>query len=167
MKSSTSDKRDALCAVAHTLGSSPDVVQGAGGNLSVKLDGQKMLIKASGCRFSELREDNGFVTVDWKQIHSRYDQLPADMAVGLSEEAEDVQFVDSCILERFGEGSRASIETGFHAFLGRFALHTHSVYANLVSCAKDGEALLKSIFGGSDIRIVWVPYVNPGLPDRK
>ncbi|MCL2084344.1 MAG: class II aldolase/adducin family protein, partial [Oscillospiraceae bacterium] len=51
-------------------------------------------------------------------------------------------------------------ETGFHALLGAFVLHTHPVYANLALCSKDGTDKLPGLMEG--IPFITVPYINPG-----
>ncbi len=59
-----------------------------------------------------------------------------------------------------GNGSlRPSIETGFHAILGNTVIHTHSVYANLLTCAKEGQVIMKELFPEA----IFIPYNTPGI----
>lgn len=125
------------CAV----GQHPDFVQGAGGNISVKINNQKMLIKASGWRLAEIKKNNGLVEVDYNAIRNSGNFI--------FEESQNL---------------RPSIETGFHIFLDKYVIHTHSVYANIITCVVGGKRLLGNIFKDSGISIAWVDYYNPGAP---
>ena len=59
-------------------------------------------------------------------------------------------------------GRRPSVELLFHALLPeQFILHTHPVVMNAITCNSDGAALAGRLFGE---RVLWVPYLNPGLP---
>lgn len=127
--------------LSRAIGRRPDFVQGAGGNISVKINNQKMLIKASGWRLAEIKENNGLVEVDYNAIKNSGNFI----------------FKES-------QNLRPSIETGFHIFLDKFVIHTHSVYVNIIACAVDGEKLSADIFKNSGILITWVDYYNPGVP---
>lgn len=143
--------------ISRAFGQRPDLIQGAGGNFSFKVDGQKMLIKASGLKMSEVSENNGLVAVDYNKLLKFYE------AGDLKSEASASDFIDSCVIERIGSNNlRPSMEVGFHALLGKCVVHTHSVYANIISCVLEGEKLLKVIFKDCGIDIIWLPYSNPG-----
>ncbi|MEA2026909.1 MAG: SDR family oxidoreductase, partial [Chloroflexota bacterium] len=43
----------------------------------------------------------------------------------------------------------------------RFVLHTHPIVPNAVTCNKDGETIMRDLFGDDAL---WVPYTDPGLP---
>ncbi len=58
---------------------------------------------------------------------------------------------------------KASIETGFHAFLKKYTVHSHSVYANLINCSVDSEKLLHKIFNKTKVEYIIVNYRAPGL----
>ena len=46
---------------------------------------------------------------------------------------------------------RPSVEVGFHAILKKYVIHTHSVYANIITCSMEGEALAEKLFKDSII----------------
>ncbi|MCL2084901.1 MAG: class II aldolase/adducin family protein, partial [Oscillospiraceae bacterium] len=96
--------------MSQTAGSREDYVQGGGGNTSVKLGDGLMAIKASGYRLRQVTETDGFAVV----------------------ETETLRDVTE---ERGYRPLRPSVETGVHALLGAFVLHTHPVYANLALCS--------------------------------
>lgn len=111
-------------------------VQGPGGNVSIKQDGD-LLIKASGRRFADIgHRDDAVATVPL---------TTAELALAGDAEAERAVFERS---------PRPSLETFMHAFSGRVVAHTHSVGSLLFACA-DLDAPLP--FGAEE-----VPYARPG-----
>lgn len=60
------------------------------------------------------------------------------------------------------EALRPSVEAGFHSLLDTYVLHTHSVYANLACCARDGREIAAKVLSGADYGWGMVPYVDPG-----
>ena len=58
----------ALASISSFAGNRFDLVQAGGGNSSVKLDDQQMLIKASGISLSEVKKDKGYVAVNYPLI---------------------------------------------------------------------------------------------------
>jgi len=137
--------RAALVAASRALGADVAAIQGGGGNTSLKRGGA-MAIKASGRTLADI-DDGGFVEVDWRAL-----------VAGLGACADEADY--AALLARCAAaGARPSIETGFHALLGICVLHSHSVWANLLTCAEDGAARVATLFPGA----VWVPYATPGL----
>ena len=124
--------------LSRLLGQRPDFIQGTGGNVSIKIDSQKMLIKTSGWRLSDINENSGLVEINLNQKNN-----------------------DNFVFEK-SWNLRPSIETGFHAFLDKFVIHTHSVYANIIACAVNGKLLWKEISKDFDFGAIWVGYSSPG-----
>lgn len=130
----------ALKSLCEEIGFRRDFVQGGGGNISVKADGGIMLIKASGYLLREVTQTEGFCDVDYKKLRSYY--------------KNGGRLEDPAKKEK-----RPSIEVGFHAILGDYVIHTHSVYANVLTCSKEGKQLVQRIFGDA---AVWCGYAMPG-----
>lgn len=135
--------------VSRAIGANAAYVQGGGGNTSFKISNHEMLIKASGYQLSHLSETRGHCTVDQVAIcdylnhpHETDDEFSAKIKT----------FTNSLEF-------RPSIETGFHAVLGPFVIHTHSIFANLLTCSVEGEKIAKELFSKS----LWIPYETPGL----
>lgn len=137
-----------LKTISSIIGNNSAYVQGGGGNTSVKLDEERMAVKASGWLLSDVTEKDGYSIVDYKAIRE-YLRDPDE-----SEEAVTSK-IKSFAVET---NNRPSIETGFHALLGNCIIHTHSVYANLLACSKKGIRIAKELFPDS----IWVDYSNPG-----
>jgi rhamnose utilization protein RhaD (predicted bifunctional aldolase and dehydrogenase) len=123
------------------------LVQGAGGNSSVK-QGDVLWVKASGAWLSDAEAKDVFVPVD----------LPgARKALAAGEEKMPVA-------QGFGEITlRASIETALHALLPHpVVLHIHAVNTIAWSVREDGAEELAARLGGLNWR--GLPYRRPGLP---
>jgi len=142
-----------LFEVAVQLADRKDIIQGGGGNLSVKINENEMIIKASGFSFSELKEKNGVVSVDYAKIRKFFDETHN----GNLEDEYDAH-VKNCIIGNTDK--KPSIEAGMHVFLGKSILHTHPVMSNVLTCMKDGKLIAEELF--SDLTLLWIDYVNPG-----
>lgn len=128
----------------------PDAVQGSGGNSSVKTSTEQMLIKASGYELGDISPESGFASIRYPDFQSFFKKNNNS----LDQKAEDLY---SQMIKQ-NQGPRASMETGFHTILDRCVLHSHSVYANLLSCAKEGKQIFKELFNNAS----WVGYAKPG-----
>lgn len=146
---------DKLIVLAQTVGKRPDYTQGGGGNVSIK-DTAAMFVKASGLRLDELRDESHFVSIDHAAVRNWHESV--DTAVPLPEliYAGNNAITNSMLAHSSG---RPSIETGFHALLGEVVLHTHSVYANILMCASEGEDIMRSLFP----KAAFIPYNTPGI----
>lgn len=151
-------EREYLAMMGTMLGSRPDYVQGGGGNMSAKLADGTLLIKASGIAFKDMRPDHGLVVLDPAPLR----EYLAEHASGgpYPSEAESGALLKQCTRDH---DTRPSMEAWFHVLLRTYMLHTHSVYANIVTCAAEGEALVRELFHETDLRTLWIPYVNPGI----
>jgi len=148
--------------ISQAVGNSPDLVQGGGGNTSVKLDDRLMAVKASGYQLKQITPSEGFVVVNYENIKDYYKNV--DLASGADFEKEGIDFVMKNIVEMEGiKKVRPSVEAGFHSLLKKYVIHTHSVYANILCCAKEGQELVERIFAGKPYACIWIPYVNPGF----
>jgi ribulose-5-phosphate 4-epimerase/fuculose-1-phosphate aldolase len=128
------------------LGSDLRLVQGAGGNLSVKVDGV-LWIKASGTRLADAAEREIFVPMDEGATRD---------AVLVTED------LTSCVRPHAPAGLRPSIETALHVLLPhRVVFHVHgvgSIAAGLTGSVHEAVAALPSRY-----RTVVVPYAKPGV----
>lgn len=145
-----------LIRISTFAGSTPLLVQGGGGNGSVKdIEGKTMWIKASGLRMAAVEADYGYVELQVESMNAI--TRDADLAKMDPKIAHDIA---SDRTRQLATGAlRPSMETGFHALLGRVVLHTHSVYINAFTCLEGGEAALKSV---SKKPILWINYLTPG-----
>jgi len=138
---------DDLKHMSARVGRDMTLVQGAGGNSSVKL-GDVLWVKASGAWLSDAETKDVFVPVDL---------AGARQALAAGNEKMPVA-------EGFGEIKlRASIETALHALLPHpVVLHIHAVNTIAWSVRADGAEEMAAKLDG----LSWhsLPYRRPGLP---
>ena len=135
-----------LINISQYAGTRADYTQGGGGNTSVKDDqGKLMLIKASGYRLADIDETTAFVAVDKNLIKNYYDNV--DLSVEKDYEKESAELNKNSVVALEGIAVlRPSVEVGFHAILKKYVVHTHSVYANILTCATEGEEIAEKLF---------------------
>jgi rhamnose utilization protein RhaD (predicted bifunctional aldolase and dehydrogenase) len=128
------------------LGADLRLVQGAGGNVSLKT-GRDMWIKGSGIRLAEARQRPIMVRLD-------LDTVVATIAAGSDDLLSSV---------RDNSGLRPSIETALHAVMPqRVVAHVHSVNAISWGVRHEGRTLVTDRLAG--LAWAWIDYVRPGLP---
>ena len=138
---------DALIAWSARIGADPLLVQGGGGNTSVKQDGT-LWVKASGTWLAQARERDIFVP------------LPLDEARAALGHADG-----ESRLARLGAAHalRPSIETSLHALLPHpVVAHVHSVNTIAWAVRADAHVRLSALLQG--LNWAWVPYRRPGYP---
>ncbi|KRD28667.1 hypothetical protein ASE35_19390 [Lysobacter sp. Root916] len=138
---------DALIAWSARIGADPLLVQGGGGNTSVKQDGT-LWVKASGTWLAQARERDIFVP------------LPLDEARAALGHADG-----EARLARLGAAHalRPSIETSLHALLPHpVVAHVHSVNTIAWAVRADARTRLDALL--KDLNWAWVPYRRPGYP---
>lgn len=152
-----------LIEISQYAGCRADYTQGGGGNTSVKnYEKGIMLIKASGYRLKDIDETTAFVGVDLKKISDYYNSV--NTSVKKDYEKESAAVSAESVIDLPGiKTLRPSVEVGFHSILKQYVIHTHSVFANILTCSKEGEAIAKEIFSGKDYGFIFLPYINPGF----
>ena len=152
-----------LVDISSYAGSRADYTQGGGGNTSVKNERDHiMLIKASGYRLKDITPNNAFVAVSKDKISDYYNSV--DLSIKKDYEKESAEIAKNSIIAISGMPIlRPSVEVGFHAILKKYVIHTHSVYANALTCSKEGEEIAKKLFSDKDYGFIFLPYINPGF----
>ncbi len=147
-----SSELDALIDLSARVGADPALVQGAGGNTSLK-DGDTLWIKASGLWLMNARAGNMLVPV-------RLSTLLAAVAED-HPSAEKAQ--EHVIADLNPSGLRPSIETTVHGLLPqKVVVHVHCVETIAIAVRADAEAVLAERLAG--VPYAFVPYARPGLP---
>lgn len=138
---------EGLRAVSARIGRNLHLVQGAGGNTSIKID-DALWVKASGLWLADAESDQIFVPVDLQGARLALANDNAKMP----------------ILDRYGEMKlRPSIETSLHALMTHpVVLHVHAVNSIAWAVRTDGDDELRDRMLG----LAWakLPYCRPGLP---
>ncbi|MDY3909026.1 MAG: class II aldolase/adducin family protein [Eubacterium sp.] len=138
-----------LILISKYAGMREDLAQAGGGNSSVKLDEERMLIKASGVQLADVTETEGFSVVDYPMITDFMEKL----VVG-----ENTVSANEILEKALIEGKRPSIETFLHAITGKVTLHTHSLPVNILTASNEGMDRLRSLFPEA----LFVEYATPG-----
>ena len=139
---------DDLVTISQLIGRNSSYVQGAGGNISQKISDTEMAIKASGFLLKEIKSNKGVSIVDFPLINSKLRQP----------QMNDNAFSQAMSSAITGGEEKPSIETGFHALLGKFVIHSHSVFVNTIACCFEGADLIEENFKDA----LWIEYATPG-----
>ena len=155
------DRLAAFARVSGMIGARADYVQGGGGNTSVKLEGGLMAIKASGYCLKDIAPDRAYAVLDCASLREFYfGAQPSDFddveKAGSDRAKASVQQIDGLA------PLRPSVEAGFHSLLDTYVAHSHSVYANLATCAADGREVVARALADADYTWGFVPYTDPG-----
>lgn len=139
-----------LIALAASLGRDPLVVQGPGGNISLKRDGV-MWVKASGTWMME--------------AESRSILIPVDFAAVLDGLAAGDPACETCSAfvrhDLTRSALRPSIETTLHAVMPqKVVVHVHCVETISIACLTDATERLAASLAG--LNWTFVPYIRPG-----
>lgn len=141
----------ALLALAARVGADTNLVQGPGGNVSIK-DGDVMWIKASGTWLAH---------AETKPI-----MVPVALPALLADFERGDPACDSCVgfvrADINPDALRPSIETSVHAVMPqRIVVHVHCVETIAWAARADAEKSLAPLL--RDMPWAFVPYVKPGL----
>ncbi len=136
-----------LAKLSARLGADPLLIQGAGGNTSVK-DGGVMWIKASGTLLADAMAGDIFVPCDLGAMQQA-------IAAGDPRADRPAEFL-------LHQGAlRPSIETSLHAvFPQRIVVHVHCVNTIALAIRADARTVLATRLAGFDW--AFVPYAKPG-----
>jgi rhamnose utilization protein RhaD (predicted bifunctional aldolase and dehydrogenase) len=141
------DQLAELAALSARLGTDRRLVQGGGGNTSLKRDGT-LWVKASGAWLAEAEERPIFLPLSLAQVRAALRNLESETELDLNAEIS---------------GLRPSIETSLHALLPHaVVLHVHSVNTIVRAVRKDAETDFAARLAG--LRWAWIPYRRPGCP---
>ena len=153
-----------LVRISNTLGSDSSLVQGGGGNTSVKTDdGKYMYIKASGTALKDMNTKRG-----WRRLKKDAvldilaDKSLAKMNVNARELTMVKRLLAACD-DNVRQNVRPSVECPMHAVLEKCVIHLHAITAQAYTSAKNGKAEMLRLFKNEPTPPLWVPYANPGF----
>jgi rhamnose utilization protein RhaD (predicted bifunctional aldolase and dehydrogenase) len=152
-----------LIRISRETGTDPTLVQGGGGNTSVKTaDGQYMYIKASGTALKDMNAKEG-----WRRL--RLDlarSVVKDESIAQMEtQRRELEVVNRLLLacdDKVKTDARPSVEAHLHAWLDKCVIHLHPSAAGAYHNAKNGRAKLEKLFKDESPPPLWVPYTDPG-----
>lgn len=149
-----------LITLSRQFGADIELVQGGGGNTSVKPGDGTLLVKASGTTLRDASADS-FVVVDPVKV---LQVLEADDLQALDLQQRDrhvAERINAAVLDQ--SGRRPSIETFLHAMLpDKYIVHVHPVLVNALTCMAGGEQIAETLFMG--LPFLWINFGAPGYP---
>jgi NAD(P)-dependent dehydrogenase (short-subunit alcohol dehydrogenase family)/rhamnose utilization protein RhaD (predicted bifunctional aldolase and dehydrogenase) len=150
-----------MLRVSNAVGADPRMVQGGGGNTSVKTRAEAaMFVKASGTGLADMREGSGYRLVDTAACAAIVEDPELAALPDTQREAEVLRRLMECCLDELH--GRPSVETSLHAMLARCVVHTHPSVVNGLLCARDGRAALDRLFGDLDPPFLYIEFCGAG-----
>jgi ribulose-5-phosphate 4-epimerase/fuculose-1-phosphate aldolase len=132
-----------------TLGNDINLIQDKGGNFSIKINDNLIIIKSSGVKLQDTNYNYGFSIVEYNKM------LEYVTLNGFNMTETYLENIKSNNL------NKPSMETGFHIILDKIVVHTHPIYLNILLCLENSSEIIKSLFNHFDY--LYIKYKNPGV----
>ncbi len=152
-----------LIKISNETGIDPTLVQGGGGNTSVKTsDGKYMYIKASGTALKDMSAKEG-----WRRLRLALARsvVKEESIAQMEPQSRELEVVNRLLLacdDNVKIAARPSVEAHLHAWLDKCVIHLHPSAAGAYVNARDGRAKLEKLFKAESLPPLWVPYTDPG-----
>ena len=153
-----------LIRISNETGVDPTLVQGGGGNTSVKTaDGKYMYIKASGTALKDMNAKQG-----WRRLRLDLARsvVKDESLAKMPPQTREPEVVNRLLLacdDNVKTEARPSVEAHLHAWLDKCVIHLHPSAAGAYVNARNGKALLDKLFKAEPLPPLWVPYTDPGF----
>jgi len=153
-----------LIRVSSAVGEDSSLVQGGGGNTSVKTDDNKyMYIKASGTALKDMSFERGWRRLNIEAVLAVFqDKALAKMACHDRELEMVNRLLATCDDDVPGD-VRPSVESALHAILGKYVIHLHAIAVLAYACARNGKDEILKLFADKPLPPLWITYADPGL----
>jgi rhamnose utilization protein RhaD (predicted bifunctional aldolase and dehydrogenase) len=153
-----------LIKISNITGKDTTLVQGGGGNTSVKTeDGKYMYIKASGTALKDMNQRQGWRRMRLEPVLS----IIGDKSLAkLESDKREPEVVDRLLLacdDKVKGDARPSVEAHLHAILDKCVIHLHPLVVAAYVNAKNGKAVIEMLFKKEKYPPIWVPYTDPGF----
>ena len=153
-----------LIKISIITGKDTTLVQGGGGNTSVKTeDGKYMYIKASGTALKNMSQRKGWRRMRLEPVLS----IIGDKSLAKLEPGKrEPEVVDRLLLacdDKVKGGARPSVEAHLHAILDKCVIHLHPLMVAAYVNANNGKAAVEKLFKKEKFPPLWVPYTDPGF----
>lgn len=153
-----------LINISRKVGTDTSLVQGGGGNTSMKTaDGKYMYIKASGTALKDMSPQTGYRRLNLERILEIVKNPDtAKLDPDQREQAVLNSLMTSC-QDDIDSNARPSVESHLHAMLDRCVVHLHPYVVGAFVNAKNGKDKLEKILSSEKYPPLWVPYCDPGF----
>ncbi|MHC4555939.1 MAG: class II aldolase/adducin family protein [Planctomycetota bacterium] len=152
-----------LIRISNETGGDPTLVQGGGGNTSVKTtDGKYMYIKASGTALKDMNQKQGWRRMRLEPVLAILKDKSLPKMDASTREPRVVNMLLNACDDNIKTIARPSVEAHLHACLNKCVIHLHPSAAGAYHNAKNGRAKLQKLFKDESPPLLWVPYTDPG-----
>jgi rhamnose utilization protein RhaD (predicted bifunctional aldolase and dehydrogenase) len=153
-----------LIRISNETGGDPTLVQGGGGNTSVKTaDGKYMYIKASGTALKDMNQRQGWRRIRLEPVLAILQDKSLPKLDASTREPKVVNMLLDACDDNVKTIARPSVEAHLHACLNTCVIHLHPSAAGAYVNAKNGKAKLEKLFKDETLPPLWVPYTDPGF----
>ena len=153
-----------LIQISNETGGNPTLVQGGGGNTSVKTaDGNYMYIKASGTALKDMNQKQGWRRMRLEPVLAILKDKSLPKLDASTREPRVVNMLLDACDDNIKTIARPSVEAHLHACLNTCVIHLHPSAAGAYVNAKNGKAKLEKLFKDEPLPPLWVPYTDPGF----
>jgi len=153
-----------LIRISNETGGDPTLVQGGGGNTSVKTtDGKYMYIKASGTALKDMNQKQGWRRMRLEPVLAILKDKSLPKLDASTREPRVVNMLLDACDDNIKTIARPSVEAHLHACLNTCVIHLHPSAAGAYVNAKNGKAKLARLFKDETLPPLWVPYTDPGF----
>ncbi len=153
-----------LIRISNTVGKDSSLVQGVGGNTSVKTsDGEHMYIKASGTALKDMSAKKGWRRLGINAVREIFADKPLAAMDVNSRELKMVKHLQSACDDNIKSDVRPSVESPLHVILDKCVIHLHALAVLSYASAKNGKARIFELFEKEEFPPLWVPYADPGF----
>lgn len=136
--------------LSELIGNDLEMCQDAGGNLSVKVSDDYMIIKSSGFKLKDVFKNHSII--DYKLLLNSLNKEKIN-----NDDLLNSFLMDSVISSKY---KKPSMETCFHTLLKKYTIHVHPIYLTLLLCLKDSKDIIKQLFSEFDYQ--YIEYATPG-----
>jgi rhamnose utilization protein RhaD (predicted bifunctional aldolase and dehydrogenase) len=152
-----------LIRISNETGVDPTLVQGGGGNTSVKTaDGKYMYIKASGTALKDMNQKQGWRRMRLDPVLAILKDKSLPKLNASTREPRVVNMLLDACDDNIKTIARPSVEAHLHACLNTCVIHLHPSAAGAYHNAKNGWVKLQRMFRDESPPLLWVPYTDPG-----
>ena len=153
-----------LIQISNETGGDPTLVQGGGGNTSVKTaDGKYMYIKASGTALKDMNQKKGWRRIRLEPVLAILKDKSLPKLDASTREPKVVNMLLDACDDNVKTIARPSVEAHLHACLNTCVIHLHPSVAGAYVNAKNGKTKLARLFKDETLPPLWVPYTDPGF----
>ena len=138
-----------LIRISNMVGKDSSLVQGVGGNTSVKTaDGKYMYIKASGTALKDMNAKTGWRRMSLDSVRAIIDDKKLAKSGPSKREIEVVNRLAMACDDDLNNGSRPSVEAHLHAMLDNCIIHLHPITVGAYVNTIGGKEILEKLFKG-------------------